>query len=139
MVWCNDPRWVNRGKGYRAVNWLDCSVAIWDVDGIHPSSGYGHSQQSLLLAFRLILVINRATQYVVYSGPRFRHELYADRYFFNRQGGFSSANRLLNISSEVVSSNQPFHQKFKASTSVGLMHMVLVVITSLRLVALCEI
>ena len=44
MVQINDPGWVNMGKGYRAVNWLDCSIAIWDVDGVHSGSGYGRSQ-----------------------------------------------------------------------------------------------
>ena len=41
MVRCNDPGRVNRGKGYRVVNRLDFSTAIWDVDGIHPGSGCG--------------------------------------------------------------------------------------------------
>ena len=93
---------VNRGKGYRAINWLDCPAAIWDVDGIHPGSGCGHSQQPSLLALRLILVVNQATHYVVYGGPRFKRELCAGRYSFNRRGGLSSSGRLPNISPEVA-------------------------------------
>ena len=42
--WCS-PRQVNRGKGYRAVNWLNCSAAVWDVDDVHPGPGCGCSQQ----------------------------------------------------------------------------------------------
>ena len=51
---------VNREKGYRVINWMDCSTAIWDVDGVQLGSGYGRSQQHPLLALRLILVVNRA-------------------------------------------------------------------------------
>ena len=86
----NDPGRVNRGKGYRAVNWLDYSVAIWDVNGVHLGLGYNCSQQPPLLALRLILVVNRAAQYVVYGGSRFR------------RGGLSSTGRFLNISPEVI-------------------------------------
>ena len=60
MVQSNDPGRVNREKGYRVVNWLDYSIAIWDVNGIHLSSGCGRSQQPPLLELRLILVVNRA-------------------------------------------------------------------------------
>ena len=49
MVRSNDPGRVNRGKGYRVVNWLDCFDAIWDVDDIHSGSGCGCSQQPPLL------------------------------------------------------------------------------------------
>ena len=75
MVRSNDPRRVNRGKGYRAINWLDYFAAIWDMDGVHPGSGCGRFQQPPLLALRLILVVNRAIQYVVYGGSRFRQKL----------------------------------------------------------------
>ena len=51
MVQSNDPGRVNRGKGYRAVNWLDYSAAIWDVDGIH--SGLGVAARNSLLFWRL--------------------------------------------------------------------------------------
>ena len=60
MIQSNDPGRVNRGKGYRAVNWLDCSTAIWDVNGVHLGSGCGRLQQPPLVALRLILVVNRA-------------------------------------------------------------------------------
>ena len=83
MVQCNDPGRVNKGKGYRAVNRLDCSTAIWDVDGIHPGLGCGRSQQPPLLALRLILVFNRAARYIVYGGPRFKREHCAGCYSFN--------------------------------------------------------
>ena len=105
MVWSNDPGWVNRGKGYRAINWLDYSATIWDVDGVHPGPGCGRSQQPPLLAFRLILIVNQATQYVVYDGSRFKQKLYVGRYSFNRGGGLSSADRLSKISPKVVGPN----------------------------------
>ena len=47
--------------------------------------------------------------------------------------------RLPNISPEVAGLDQPFRQKFQASTSIGLMAMVPVVKTSQGLVALCGI
>ena len=102
MVCSNDLGRVNRGKGYRVVNWLDCSAAIWDVDCIHLSSGCGRSQQPPLLALRPICVDSRAAHYVVYGGPRFRRELCAGHYSFNRGGGLNSADRLLNISPKVA-------------------------------------
>ena len=99
--WCGLGR-VNRGKGYRAVNWLNCSVVVWDVDGVHLGPGCGCLQQPPLLALRLILIVNRAIQYVVYGGSRFRQELCTGRYYFNRWGGLSSVDRLSNISPEVA-------------------------------------
>ena len=105
MVRCNDPGRVNRGKGYGAVNWLDNSAAIRDVDGIYPGSGGGHLQQPPLMTLGLILVVDRAAQYVIYGGPRFRRELPAGRYSFNCRGGFSSADCLPNISPKVAGSD----------------------------------
>ena len=105
MVRSNDPGRVNRGKGYRVVNRLDRFDAIWDVNGIHSGLGCGRSQQPILLALRLILVVNRAAQYVVYGGPRFRRELCAGYYSFNHGGSLNSADILPNISPEVVGPN----------------------------------
>ena len=96
----NDPGRVYRGKGFRAVDQLDCSVAIWDVDGVYPSPDCGCTQQPLLLALRLILIVSRATHYVVYDGPRFKRELCIGRYSFNRRGASSDQNP--NISPEVA-------------------------------------
>ena len=102
MWWSNDPGRVYRGKGYRAVNRVDCSIAIWDVDGVYPGSNRGCTQQPLLLVLRLILIISWAAQYVVFGGPRFRRELCTGRYSFNRKGDLSSADYLPNISPEVA-------------------------------------
>ena len=60
MVQSNNRGRVNRATGYRVVNWLDCSVAIWDVNGVHLGSGCDRSQQPPLLTLRLILIVNRA-------------------------------------------------------------------------------
>ena len=72
MVRSNDLGRVNKGKGYRAINWLDYSAAIWDVDGIHSGLGCSRLQKPHFLAIRLILVVKRAAQYVAYGGLRFR-------------------------------------------------------------------
>ena len=105
MVRCNDSGRVNRGKGYGAVNWLDYSATIRDMDGIYPGSGVGRSQQPPLMMLGLILVVDRAAQYVIYGGPRFRRELPAGRYSFNFRGDFNSTDCLLNISPKVDSSD----------------------------------
>ena len=102
MVLSNNPGRVKKGKGYRAVNWMDCSAAIRDVDGIYPGSSYGRSQQPLLLALRLILVVDRAADYVIYGRPRFKQELCACHYSFNRESGLNSVDRLPNISPKVA-------------------------------------
>ena len=102
MVWSNDPGQVNRGKGYKVVNWLDCPDAIWDVDGAYPGPNCGYTQQHLLLVLRLILIVNRAAKSVVYGEPRFKQGLRAGHYSFNYGGGLSSTGRLPNISPEMV-------------------------------------
>ena len=105
MVWSNDPGRVNRGKGYRVVNRLDCPATIWGVDGVYPGTDGGCAQQPLLLVLRLILIVSRAAQYVVYSGARFRRELCAGCYSFYRRGGLNSTNRLPDISPKVANPN----------------------------------
>ena len=97
VVRSNDP-----GRVYRAIDRLDCSIAVWDVDGVYPSSDCCCTQQPLLLAFRLILIISRVVQYVVYGGLWFRQELRIGRYSFNCKGGLTSVDCLPDISSEVV-------------------------------------
>ena len=102
MVRSNDLGQVYRGKEYKAVDRLDCSDAIWDFYGVYLGPDCGRTQQPLLLALRLILIVNRAAQYVVYGGPRFRRELCTGRYSFNRRGGLNSVDRLPNISPEMT-------------------------------------
>ena len=58
--------------------------------------------QPLPLALRLILIVSRVAQYVVYGGPWFKRELRASCYSFNFKDGLSSAGRLPNISPEMV-------------------------------------
>ena len=102
VVGSNDPGRVNRRKGYRVVNWLDFPAVVWDVDVVYTGPDCGYKQQPLLLVLRLIPIVNRVTQYVVYGGLRFRQELCADRYSFNRRGDLSSTDRLPNISPKVA-------------------------------------
>ena len=94
MVWSNDSGQVNKGKGYKVVNWLDWPAAIWDVDGAYPGPDCGYTQQPLLLVLRLIRIFNRAAKYVVYSGPRLKQGLRAGHYSFNHGGDLSFTDRL---------------------------------------------
>ena len=41
MVWGYELGRVNRGKGYRSVDRLDCSAVVRDVDGVYPGLDYG--------------------------------------------------------------------------------------------------
>ena len=59
LVWSNDPGRVYRGKGYRVVDRLDCFVVVWDMDGVYPGPDCGCKQQPLLLALRLILIVDQ--------------------------------------------------------------------------------
>ena len=72
------------------------------VDGVYPASDGGCVQQPLLLALRLILIVIRSAQYVVYGRPRFKREPCVGRYSFNRRGGLSSTDCLPEISLEVA-------------------------------------
>ena len=139
MVLSNESGRVYRGKGYKAVDRLDCFVVVWDVDGVYPGPNYGCTQHPFLLALRLILIVNRAAQDVVYDGPRFRRELCIGRYSFNRRGGLSSTDCLPDISHKVAGPDKLFHHKFQVSTSVGLVLVVSVVITPQRLIVMCGI
>ena len=102
MIRGDDLGRVHKGKGYGAVNRLKCPATILGMDGIHPGSSGGFSKQLPLLELRLILVISRAAQCVVYGGPGFKWELRADCYSFNCRGGLSSADYLPNISPQVA-------------------------------------
>ena len=102
VLWSYDPRRVNMGKGYKAVDRLDCSTAVWDMDGVYPGPDCGCTQQPLLLALRLILIVSRFAQYIVYGGSWFRWELRVGYYSFNCRGSLSSTDRLTDISPEVV-------------------------------------
>ena len=59
-------------------------------------------QQPLLLALRLILIVNRAAQYIVDGGSRFRRELCADHYSFDRRGSLNYEDRLPDIPPKVA-------------------------------------
>ena len=64
---CNDPGRVNKGKGSRVVNWLDCSTAIWDVDG--------DSCHSRCIGINKIYILNptAVAKLLQYSGFRVEH------------------------------------------------------------------
>ena len=75
MVWGDNPGWVNRRKGYGAVNRLYCFVVIRGTYGVHPSSNCGCSQQHFPLTTGLILVFGWPSQYVVDGGLGLGREL----------------------------------------------------------------
>ena len=97
------------------------------------------SNKFFFLALRLILVVSRAAQYIVDGGLRFRWEVGPDRYSFDRGGYLRYAYYLPDIPPELVGPDQFFHHKLQASTSVGLVPMVPMVVTPQRKVALCGI
>ena len=138
MMWGDDPGRVNGRKGYGAVNRLYYCTAVRGTDGVYPGSDCGNSEHLSSLPLRLVLIIARATQYIVDGGPRFRWEFYPSNYSSSYGGGFCFAGRLPNVSSEVPSSDQFFHQELQASAMVSFMVMVMVpmVIAAQRLIAL---
>ena len=58
---------------------------------------------------------------------------------FDRRGGLRYTDRLPDIPPEVVGLDKLFHHKLQASTLVGLVPVVPMVVTPQRLVALCRI
>ena len=56
----NDPGRVNRRKGYRVVNRLNCCDVLSGPDGVHPSSDRGCPKHFSPLLVRLILAIDRS-------------------------------------------------------------------------------
>ena len=56
----NDSGRVNKGKGYRAVNRLNCCDVLSGIDGVHPGSDRGRQEHFSPLLFGLILSIGRS-------------------------------------------------------------------------------
>ena len=96
-------------------------------------------QHTFLLELILILIVSQAAQYIVDGGPRLRWEFCAGRYSLDRRGDLRYADRLLNIPLEVACPDQFFYQKLQALALLGLVHVVPMVVTPQRLVALCGI
>ena len=67
----NYPIGVYWGKGYGAINRLGFFPATACVDSVHPVFVFGCSQELLLLAFWLILIVKRPFQDIFYSWLRF--------------------------------------------------------------------
>ena len=61
MVGNNNPVRVDRRKGYGAIYWLGFFLFAFHVDNIYLGINCAGSQEFLLLALRLILVVRRAT------------------------------------------------------------------------------
>ena len=71
IVGHNNPVRVDRRKGYGAIYWLDFFMFAFCVDSIYLGFNCGDFEELLLLELRLILVIRRATQYIVDCWSRF--------------------------------------------------------------------
>ena len=74
--WCiimghNNPVRVDRRKGYEAFYWLGFFMFALRVDSIYPGLNDGDSQELLLLALQLILVVRQSAQYIVNGRSRF--------------------------------------------------------------------
>ena len=104
----NDPGRVNRGKGYKAVNRLNCCDVLSGADGVHPGFDRGCSEHFSPLLFGLILATGRSPQYKVDGWPGARGMLDINNDPVNCRSDCYPAGWLSNISSEVPSPNQFF-------------------------------
>ena len=125
----NDPSRVNRGKGYKVINWLNCCDVLSGVDGVHPSSDRGRLEHFSPLLFRLILTICWSPQYKVdgWLGSRGMFSVNNDP--VSCGSDCYPVGWLSNISSEVPGPNQFFHKEFQALSVVGFVAMVPMIIT----------
>ena len=105
----NDPGRVNRGKGYRAVNQLNCCDVLSGANGVHLGSNQGRSEHFSPLLFGLILAIDRSPQYKVDGWPGARGMLNINNDPISCGSDCYSAGWLSNISSEVPCPNHFFH------------------------------
>ena len=62
---------VDRRKGYKTIYLLSSLMSAFLVDNIYLSFDCGGSQELLLFMLRLILVVRRAAQYLVYGRSGF--------------------------------------------------------------------
>ena len=69
MMGGNDPSRVNRGKGHRVVNLLNCCDVLSGADGFHPGYDRGRLKHFSPLLFGLILAIGWSPQYKVDGWP----------------------------------------------------------------------
>ena len=70
-MWCDDPRGVNRWKGYRAINREHCRDISLIADGVYSGSDRGCSEHSSPLFLGLVLVVDRSPRYEVDGRLRF--------------------------------------------------------------------
>ena len=90
-----------RGKDIGpSIGWI--SLLLFGCGWYLPGLGLWLLAAASSLALRLVLVVDLATQYVIYGQPGFKRELCAGRYFSTAGGGLSSANHLPNISLKVA-------------------------------------
>ena len=126
----NDSSRVNRGKGYKAVNQLNCYDVLSGANGVHLGSDRGLPENFSHLFFGLILSIGRSPQYKVDGWPGPRSMLSTNNDLVSCGSGCYPAGSLSYIPFEVSGPNKLFHQEFQAMAVVGFMAMAPVIITS---------
>ena len=109
----NDPGRVNRGKGYRAANRLNCCNVLSGADGVNPGSDRGRSEHFSPLLFGLILAIGWSPQYNVDGWPGARGMLNINNDSVRCGSDYYPVSWLSNISSEVPNPNKFFTRNFK--------------------------
>ena len=105
----NDPGRVNRGKGYRAVNQLNCCDVLSGANGVHPGFDRGRSEHFSPLFFELILAIGQSPQYKVDGWPGSRSMLGTNNDPVSCGSGCCLAGWLSYIPFEVSGPNQLFY------------------------------
>ena len=130
VVWCDDPCRVNRGKGYRVVNWQNCCDITTVADSVYSGSDRGRPEHSSQLFLGLISAFSRSPQYKVDGLPGFRSMLDICNGPIGCESGGCPAGWLPQVPSEVLGQNKLFYQKFEDLAMIGLMAMVPVILAS---------
>ena len=112
MMGHNDPACVYWGKGYETVYRLCLFLATPCMGSVYPGFDCGCFQKLLLLTFRLVLIVKRSPQYIVYGLSGLKWCGYAGYGFVCCKCRFFPAISFPDISSEVPHFNQYFHQEF---------------------------
>ena len=71
IVGHNNAVRVDMRKGYEAIYWFGFFMSAFRMDSIYPDLNCGGSQELPLLALRLIPIVRRVVQYIVYEGSGF--------------------------------------------------------------------
>ena len=64
----DDPGRVYRRKGYGVIDQLNHCATLWGTDGVYYDSDCGRKEHFSSLLLRLVLIKDRASQYIVDGG-----------------------------------------------------------------------